>query len=147
MTSFIGTGDLPMKHVLLAILLLAPAAHAQWNQIGPPGGGVNAVRFAGERMYAAANGGVFVSADRGGTWTLLVRVAGWNASMIAVDERLPDSLVAVFALPSAGDVSFVPSRLFRSADAGATWYEVTQSLPADKWIRTLAIDPFNRTPT
>ncbi|MEK6374685.1 MAG: hypothetical protein AABO58_18545 [Acidobacteriota bacterium] len=132
-----------MKHLFLAILLLAPATHAQWTPIGPPGGGVNAVRFAGERMYAAADGGVFASADRGATWTLLVKVAGWNASMLAVDARLPDNIVAVFAVASSGDVTFVPSRVFRSADGGATWHEATQNLPSEKWIRTLAVDPFN----
>ena len=132
-----------MKRLVLAILLLAPSTHAQWTSIGPPGGGVNIVRFAGERLYAAANGGVFVSSDRAASWSLSIKVSGWDASLLAANPRLPNDLVAAFVRrPWFLDSGFIPTRLFKSADAGATWHEVTSGLPPEMWIRTLAVDPF-----
>ncbi len=136
-----------MKRLAVAILLFAPDIYAQWSRIGPPGGGVNAIRFVGDHVYAAANGGVFGSSDRGATWMLLAKVPGFDAALLAVDPRLPDDLYVVFAArPFAlGTPYFTQTRLFKSSDGGAAWHEATRGLPSEMSISALSIDPF--TPT
>jgi photosystem II stability/assembly factor-like uncharacterized protein len=133
--------DLVMKRALLAILLplaIAPV-QAQWNRVGPPGGGVNVVRFAGSRMVVAADGGVFASDDRGASWRPLFHLVDADASLLTVSG---DTLYAAFAGRVSGEY-FKPSRLFKSSDAGATWRELTHGLPGEKWIRALTVDPLD----
>ncbi len=54
---------------LLFILLSVSKVNAQWVQIGPSGGFINKFFASGDKIYAAAYGGVLVSTDAGLSWS------------------------------------------------------------------------------
>ena len=51
------------------ILLSAPGAHAQWEQVGEPGTAY-AITLHGTSLFAGMQGdSIYVSPDQGGSWT------------------------------------------------------------------------------
>ncbi|MBX9602568.1 MAG: hypothetical protein K2X35_16300 [Bryobacteraceae bacterium] len=77
---------------------------------------VNAVTSSGEQLYLntvqdGPFGGVFASADQGGTWRL--SSASLNGESLLLVAGVPDRNGVVFAASE--------SRLYRSADSGRTW--------------------------
>ena len=80
-----------------------------------------------ERVYANTADAVYVSQDRGASWSH--RASGLAARYgraIAVHPRDPDCLLATV---SNGPHGHADGRLYRSADAGCTWTHVTDGFP------------------
>ncbi|MDA1191137.1 MAG: hypothetical protein O3A46_05555 [Candidatus Poribacteria bacterium] len=79
-----------------------------------------------DRVYANTANAVYVSEDRGATWTH--RREGLSARYgraIAVHPEDPDLILATVSQgPRGGE-----ARLFRSEDAGATWQHVQEGFP------------------
>jgi uncharacterized repeat protein (TIGR01451 family) len=79
------------------------------------------------QVWAARYDGVWVSNDKGATWT---NALGNTSSAIAVDPSNP--LVIYAGTPQGG--------VFRTADGGATWYDVTGNNISGQLL-TVAVDP------
>jgi photosystem II stability/assembly factor-like uncharacterized protein len=105
----------------LAILLSAVrSTSAQWVRAGNPDGGwITALAAKGTYLFAATRqGGVFMSADRGITWT-------------AVNTGLPKraDLQCLTACGPNLFVGAVEKGVFMSSDNGASWAELNLGLP------------------
>jgi photosystem II stability/assembly factor-like uncharacterized protein len=128
MTKIAGT--LPVRCLAAAVVLLAliaaqPAAAQVWRSMGPPGGDVRSLvadpHDPAVLYLGTTDGHVFVSRDRGDSWSLQGRVGHRLDSVVAsliVDPRGSRRLYAgVWTLnPAAG------GGVFESDDAGRTWH-------------------------
>jgi photosystem II stability/assembly factor-like uncharacterized protein len=83
------------------------------------------------RVYALASDDLYVSADRGGSWTLLA--AGVKLSLLVPDPQRPGTLWGGGA-----------SGLSRSDDGGRTWRPAEDGIPANTQITALTLDPVDR---
>lgn len=118
----------PWRLALLPLLLAAFVAALpqeggnRWAPIGPDGGGVSALSFAGNgrTVYAGTRaGGAFRSADNGRSWVRADRGLWGEVRDLAVD---PDDPALAYAATSQG--------IFRTGNAGADWTRVNAGLPA-----------------
>jgi photosystem II stability/assembly factor-like uncharacterized protein len=108
---------------------------------GPWGGAVNALAFAPaagnspSALYAATNGGVFVSSDLGASWT-------------KADLGLP-GISSIAVAPSAPDIAYVGAGqwAFRTPNRGNGWKSAnsgTSGQPAyASFVWSIAVDPTN----
>lgn len=109
---------------ILLFLSLLPAGRADaqltWDRLPGPDGTWNtqciAVDPSNGTVYAATptGGGVYRSSDNGATWTR-------RSSGLPVDKNVTDIVV------SGGAVYAVADKVFKSADDGQTWEELTAS--------------------
>src|ERR1043166_1197984 len=131
-----------MRLLALTLLLLAAPLRAGenvWTPIGPEGGMVTALAFAanGRTVYAGTPyTGVFKSADVGRSWSLTdTSIRGLVYDL----ETDPSSRSGtVYAATSRG--------IWKSDDAGATWRDLTPSLPGlfePPFARIVAVDPLS----
>src|SRR5215212_1768054 len=121
----------------------------------------------GDTVYAAVPGnlwsdstdrGLYKTTDGGKTWNLILKGANpsTGASWVAMDPNDPNVLFACmwdfrrkgWTFRSGGDGPDKPSGsgLFRSADGGATWTEISSAtgLPSKPWGRVaVAVAPSN----
>jgi photosystem II stability/assembly factor-like uncharacterized protein len=93
------------------------------------------------RLYAGLEAaGVFLSDDAGSTWTRSTVIPGqgerWSFAL-ALDSRHQQLYAAQFDPNGHGGV-------FRSADRGRTWTDLTGAM-STTWIASLALDPSGRT--
>ncbi len=125
-----------MRYILITFLLLFlfqsafQSAHAQsWSQVyGPISGSVRALASGGGQVYAGTDVGVFVSSDRGSTWTLQTSgLTSLKVYALAVTQS-----GAVLVGTKSGGV-------FRSVDKGQHWSASNTGLTGTK-ILSLAID-------
>ncbi len=80
------------------------------------------------RVYALAGDNLYVSADRGASWSLLA--AGVNLRFLVADPQRPGTLWGVN-----------PSGPFRSDDGGRTWALAADGIPQFSILTTLTLDP------
>lgn len=105
---------------LVATALPAAAGDGIWSGPLIAGGAVNALAAHpddGSVVYAMTSGGLFVSRDAGSSWVLTDGGFGRAATTVAVGRFL-------FQRQSASNALLLDSRLgrlWRTADAGATW--------------------------
>ncbi|MBL8553244.1 MAG: hypothetical protein JNL41_03115 [Phenylobacterium sp.] len=109
-----------LRGVLLAAALAATPAHAAWRHIDlPKDATLRAVAVAGPRAFrvSGSKGTLGVTDDGGATWRLAA-VAGGEAldfrGLAALDGK-------TLVVTSAGDGAAGQARIYRSADAGASW--------------------------
>lgn len=122
-----------------------------WKNIGPfnVGGRIFALALNPKRpetMYAgAADGGVWRSYDAGESWTSLSDDFPTQAmGSIVIDPVDTNVVYAGTGDASFGSLSFDGAGMFKSTDAGATWFQVGEgTLPAYANISDMAIDPVN----
>ncbi|NOZ96097.1 MAG: hypothetical protein GXP47_15360 [Acidobacteria bacterium] len=121
---------------LLAILLLSAPPALAWTAIGPPGGYIRHVAFAGaggSRIYVAATGSFWASTDGGASFQEPGHgVVEGRFSPFVVD---PDDPLHLWR-PGA-DGTIVESR-----NGGTSW-RVLAAFPANAHISHLAADPWN----
>jgi photosystem II stability/assembly factor-like uncharacterized protein len=112
----------------------ALSAAATWTPVGPAGGTVDSLASSpadSRRLYAGTSGGVYLSLDRGATWTPLARRIGQQrVYALALDPLHP-------AVHYAGTAT---EGVWKSADRGASWAPTNVGLPA-LTISALAVDP------
>ncbi len=100
----------------IAILVMNPAAFAQWKQIGPYVGPVTCFATIGSRAFAGCpGGGVLVSTDNGTTWT-------------DMNTGLPDTIVNALAVSGANLLAGTSTGVFLSTDNGAQWTSAISGL-------------------
>ncbi len=114
----------------------------------------------GKLWSDSADRGLYHSADGGKTWLLMLKGANLSTgcSSIAMDPKNPDLIYAglwdfrrkgwTFRSGGDGPTATSGSALFRSADGGKSWQEVTdkntKGIPAKPWGRVaVAIAPSN----
>ncbi len=111
------------QSILLAIFLAvvsvaAPAAagEGRWTAFGPGGGTVRSLAVDPsdpDTLYAVTGGGVYKTADGGGTWTWVALPSSCCVGAVAVDPARPSRVLAG-----------VRGSLELSEDRGRTWTEV-----------------------
>ncbi|HHQ48654.1 MAG TPA: hypothetical protein ENK19_07200, partial [Acidobacteria bacterium] len=120
--------------MLVTLLLATPAAHA-WTPLGPPGGSIRQVSFAGpdgHRIYVATLGTLWVSTDGGTSFHEPGRAAATGRfSPFAVDPADPLHLWR-----PGGNGTIVESR-----DGGASW-RLLATLAARASITAVVPDPW-----
>ncbi len=93
-------------------------------------------------LYAGTDNGVSVTRDGGATWRPL-GLANTNVNLLATDPSRPNTLYAASKAVYSGTLGF--SGLFKSTDAGASWFPVNvgleQILANRAPVNSLAIDP------
>jgi hypothetical protein len=89
---------------------------------------VNALAAGDNRLYAGAYTSVFTSTDHGDGWTLAHTFSS-TVQVLVVHPLTPTLIYA----------STRSDGLYRSADGGASWVSLTQSLPANIWVTSLSI--------
>jgi len=96
-------------------------ASAQWKKLpGPTGGNVSALHVRGNDVYAGLNGGfVYYSNDGAASWR-------------QVSSPVQRNTISSFASTDTYLYAGTHSGLFRSADKGLTWVDVSEGLP--NWI-------------
>jgi hypothetical protein len=101
----------------LILMLLCPAAPAQWVQTsGPPGGNVSALASSGSSLFAAIDQGVFRSTNNGKSW-------------MPVNEGLAQFPGIKCLLVSGTNVfAGTGNGLFRSTSNGASWTAANSGL-------------------
>ncbi len=109
-----------MKRSLLVLSALLSLAVARWQSIGPDGGYFQAFTVDRTRLFAVpyeypANARVFVSTDRGGSWSTAGTMPFPSVTLIAADPH-DDTILYALARGEA---------LYRSTDRGARWSQVT----------------------
>jgi photosystem II stability/assembly factor-like uncharacterized protein len=114
----------------LLTFLIAASAHAGgWASRGPDGGRVNALAIDpsdSSHLLAGTDNGLFVSTDGAASWTRIHYVDKYEVTHVAIDPTNPSiEYVAYGQVESVSLLIFRHSKLFRSADGGLTWSEVT----------------------
>jgi photosystem II stability/assembly factor-like uncharacterized protein len=126
--------------VAVALVLQSGRAEAglnSWSDLGLDGGEVLRVVAApgGQVVYAGTASGLFESTDGGLSWGLIQEASG-GMLPLAVDPSHPDTVYATRG-----------GYLYRSADAGSTWYLLggtpTDSSGLPIYIASLVVDPRN----
>jgi hypothetical protein len=84
--------------------------------------------FQPSRVYALAGGDLHVSADRGGSWSLLA--ADVQLTLLVPDSRRPGTLWGVGV-----------SGVSRSDDGGRTWTPARAGIPPRARVTALTLDP------
>ena len=110
-----------VRTTLLTVVLLhleVAASVAQWKQSGAPSVGVTTcfAQYDSLAYLGNANGGVFVSSDRGNTWTAANTVPG-GLTLVGI-AVLPDTTAAGQAAIFAGELG---GGVFISTDGGRSW--------------------------
>jgi hypothetical protein len=109
---------------------------ATWNAVDVPGAAERDVAVVAGNLYAATTGGIYVSADNGGSWTLL-GLSGYSAGRgprrVTVAPTDSDRLYSAVMIPSGHQV-------WRSTDGGATWSAAGAAMGTDS-LYSLAVDP------
>jgi len=110
---------------------------------GLPGYNVNSVAVSGGTIFAGTEGGLFLSANNGTSWTAydsLSANTGLNAADVA---SFAVSGGAIFAGTSALETSYyvaVGSRgIFLSINDGTSWTQVNSGLPENFCVNSLAV--------
>jgi ligand-binding sensor domain-containing protein len=120
------------KRILMLFILsvLVISTRAQWveKNDGLYGGQINSLLPTGVNLYAATNGGVFLSTNNGASWT--TRSTGLPPN--AYVKTLVANGTSLFAGTSGNGV-------FRSINNGTSWLAVNTGLPANKWVYSLAV--------
>lgn len=93
-------------------------------------------------IYAGSkNGGVFKSSDGGGSWHSvnvgLSDVTTSDFATLVIDPRTPTTLYVGWT----GGPYGVPSGVYKSNDAGNSWFAINAGLPDSRVVHTLAIAP------
>lgn len=98
------------------------------------GAEITAVTRSGDFVYAGSSEGrMWVSRDRGGSWTNVSQTASRGSiERIFVDADAPRAAIAVSPGPGA--------RVLRTTNGGAVWDDVTANLP-DTAVHAAAADP------
>lgn len=114
---------------------------ASWRAIsGPvePGSTISALALTpgSSEILAAAGGTLLLTSDDGANWESVspTTASGYPAAAIAPSD--PDTLYV-----SAGD-GFAGTHIYHSADAGASWADVTAGL-SSSFVQTIAVDPLD----
>jgi len=101
-----------------------------------PGVAERDVAVVAGNLYAATTGGIYVSADNGGSWTLL-GLSGYSAGRgprrVTVAPTDADRLYAAVMIPGGHQV-------WRSTDGGATWSAAGAAMGTDS-LYGLAVGP------
>ncbi len=125
---------------LAALLLLAPGLlpaqeGLRWRPLGPWGGTVTGITIHPTNpqiLYAAGPlPGVVRSTDGGGSWKLLPG-SPFTPAFVTIDPAKPSTLYA--GQRYAGQV-------FKSTNSGASWRRISNGLPEDLDVLSLATDP------
>jgi photosystem II stability/assembly factor-like uncharacterized protein len=110
--------------VIFFLATVLQAAPRQWTSLSPEGGDVRSLAYDPrdpERVYLGTSAGrLFVSTDGGANWSRLAHLGSstdYVLDNIAVDPTDPNIIyVAAWSLENSG------GDLFRSKDAGKTWF-------------------------
>ena len=115
-------------------------AGGTWRQLAATGGNpdfdyVNKLVFDGNgRLFAATRAGVFVSSDRGETWTKRLTPPNGEGCPELAYVATRNRVIATCGV-------FSQSSIYTTGDAGATWQTI--ALPANSGRTTLAVAPSN----
>ncbi len=154
-----------LSYICIFFTICTSLANAQWVQTGPSGGFINKFSVNGDKIYAAAYGGVLISADNGASWTH----SNWGLTdgdvqpvdattkkvfagtyfrriimsdvngLIWQQTSLNDGTITCFA--TIGDNVFAgtySTGVYLSTDNGLTWNKVNNKL-GDLQIECLAV--------
>lgn len=103
----------------LVCFSLAGIASAQWIQTNSPKGNrINTLSFSGMNMYAGTDSGLFLSTDRGLTWT-------------EVDSGMTSKYVNDLAIEGANIYAATIQGVWRSTVAAMTWTRTDSGLTHD----------------
>jgi len=109
---------------------------ATWNAVDVPGAAERDVAVVAGKLYVATTGGIYMSADNGGNWTLL-GLSGYSAGRgprrVTVATTDPDRLYAAVMILGGHQV-------WRSTDGGATWSAAGAAMGTDS-LYGLAVGP------
>ena len=107
--------------------------------------GSNTMLFAGygdnDTIESTVSGGMQISTDSGSTWTEIAALSGYDVHCIISDPR--DSNI-IFVGTGHTERSAYPDptgKVFRSADGGNTWTDVTPNNSNEGAFRDVAVDP------
>jgi hypothetical protein len=103
-------------------------ASGKWTSLGPIDSPAFEIDNSG-RVFAFRNGEAVRSSDHGLTWQRGGRVDG-GVNAVAVDEAHPDVLYAGTA----------DGRIYRTTNAGETWNQIGDTLPAGRLVTRLRLD-------
>jgi photosystem II stability/assembly factor-like uncharacterized protein len=130
-----STSRIALRIGLLAVLLCTAGAHAQWESIGPGGGGwlwsaAVAPDDAGTIFIGCDVGGIYRSRDHGGSWRIMNDgLANYYVEALAVDPRNPQT---VYAATRGG--------VHKSTDGGDHWTPMRTGFPpTETWGRTAPV--------
>lgn len=129
----------------VAVVLLCGMSFAQgqWVPLGPDGGDVRSLAYDPQnpdRLFLGTSAGqLYVSNDRGKSWTRFARLGAGNDYVLDNIDIDPTNSSTMFIATWSVDGQISGGDLFRSHDGGKSW----QALSAmhGKSIRALAISP------
>jgi hypothetical protein len=107
-----------------------------WNAVDVPGVAERDVAVVAGNLYVATTGGIYMSADNGGSWTLR-GLSGYGVGhgprRVTVAPTDPDRLYAAVKIPGGDQVR-------RSTDGGATWSDAGAAMGTDS-LYGIAVGP------
>lgn len=99
-------------------------------------------------IYLADHDGLFKSSDGGNSWTILNEPVFQDVHFhgLAIDPNNPNVVYAGTVGGPPWNSHQIPpfGTIYKSTDAGATWFEINDGYPSDSSsVHTIAIDPSN----
>lgn len=124
MSFFLFIKETPVKNVLKNIVIgmgllgvLTPTANAQWVQTNGPGGGcIACLAVSGSKIFAGADGGLYLSSNNGVSWTAVnsERCTPRNSqNELCLNFCLPSPMRNRFKLPQCNFQKQTYSRIQR----------------------------------
>jgi photosystem II stability/assembly factor-like uncharacterized protein len=138
--SFMAVRNLAQPHFVLAITddnvivasgqTMTATPSGQWQRLplSSEGGYIKALVIDPSNpsvLYAGTDEGLFKSTDGARSWKQLSKIQGM-VFFVLVDPAAPASVYALAAQPESG---VGPARLLRSDDGGATWTDLSATMP------------------
>ncbi|HEY9385140.1 MAG TPA: hypothetical protein VIP80_16635 [Gemmatimonadales bacterium] len=117
--------------------------------IDPRNSSVVYVSAMGPLWSAGGDRGVYKTTDGGKTWTQALKGDEWTGAYdLQFDPRNPDVLYATTYQRARRQWGFIDggpgSAIWKSSDAGATWFKLTRGLPTEEMGKIgLAVSPVN----